>query len=233
MLTQDTNRALIPGGYCEVWIQLYVVSSLSARLVLTRELLSWSADHWSFLSGCEEQEVFSQQLVSFYIWKLKPSSQERLMGKQIKQLRCKCIMKVSRRSTTFSDVAQWASLFIVLFIYWTWALKYLRLTLVQRQGVIKNSQRAGTLRKPLQRADTHLPSWPLWTHCAGAWLVVMDPFNSQEKEVEERSRKHTEWVWLQLFNFQLSILSLFNTGLYSSRYIVCLLSWVETWRHFF
>lgn len=34
------------------------------------------------------------------------------------------------------------------------------------------------LRKPLQQADVYLPSRPLRTHCAGAWLVVMDPFNS-------------------------------------------------------
>lgn len=52
------------------------------------------------------------------------------------------------------------------------------LILEQSQRVIKNSQRVKVLRKPPQQPDDYLPSWPHSTHCARAWPVVIDPFNS-------------------------------------------------------
>lgn len=145
---------------------------LSLSLSLWHFSWSTTADHYSFWRGCGEHRVFSKQLVSFYIWKLRPASQEGLMGNQssrVKQSWCIMYNESFRKVNCF---LYW-SLIGLFFFCWTWALHLPK--------AYWNTQWVEVLRKPPERADVYLPSWPLRTHCVWAWLVVMDPFNSTPK----------------------------------------------------
>lgn len=126
--------------------------------------------------------VFSQQLVSFYIWKRRPASQEGLMGNQssgVKQSCCTCTMKVSKRSTALSVGHSLGG--CIFFFFWSRALHLnssLAYSCAEPKGCRKIIPVSRSPPKAPQQADVYLPSRPLRTHCAGAWLEVKDPFNS-------------------------------------------------------
>lgn len=94
------------------------------------------------------------------------------------ELRVKAVMLhlYNKGFNTFSVSQLLGSCFLFFLVPHDWIVLFL--ILVRSQRVIENSQWVEVLRKPPQQADEYLPSWPLRTHCARAWRVVVDPFNS-------------------------------------------------------
>lgn len=166
------------------------VSSSPFRTACHSSLFSWSAtaDHYSLLKRLwRTQRIFSAAGQFLYM-KAQACVTGRADGKP--ELRGKALLSVYVQWKFPKGQPRICQSLIgsVWFVFpfgpvpCIWMLPFLILAWSQR--IIKQAQWVEVLRKPPEQADVYLPSWPLGTHCACAWLVVMDPFNS----VPERKR---------------------------------------------
>lgn len=117
---------------------------------------------------------------------------------------------------------------LLFFSFLCLMIESLFLILVLSQRVIENSQWVEVLRKPPQLADVYLPSWPLRTHCARAWRVVVDPFNSTPQRKRFTKAMKTHWIGCGFNLFILLTVTSTGFGADASPHIVCLLYWMET-----